>query len=121
MLLAEIEGEPAGYAWICTQPESAAAASHGLTLGPGECLHWSSATFEEFRRRGVYTSLQRFSRAYMKAHGYKRVYGGADTRNPAPLRMIKNLGLKPVRLRHLRCVLRRTQQWNERVPPDFSV
>jgi GNAT superfamily N-acetyltransferase len=117
MFLAEVEEVPAGYAWMCTQPDAKAPASHGLRLEPGEGLHWSSFTFEDFRQRGIYTALQRFSRSYMKARGCVRVYGGADTRNPAPLRMMKRLGLRPVHVCRVRRVLGRRRQWVEPVAP----
>jgi GNAT superfamily N-acetyltransferase len=121
MFIAEVDGELAGYAWMCTRTDSHAAKSHGLELKPGEGLHWDSATFPEFQRQGIYTALQRFSRAFMKSRGYSRVYGGADTSNPAPLRMMKKLGLKPVRLLRLRRILGRERRWVEAIPPDFRL
>lgn len=121
MFVALVGGEIAGYAWMCTQPDAWAPQDHGLRLQPGEGLHWDSVTFEEFRARGIYTALQRFSRAHMKAKGYQRVYGGADTRNPAPLRMMKTLALKPVHLYCERRILGRKRAWVEPIPADFKV
>jgi GNAT superfamily N-acetyltransferase len=121
MLIALAEGEIAGYAWICASAEGAAAKAHLLDLKQGEALHWDSVTFEEFRRQGVYTELQKFSRAYLKGRGYARVYGAANTRNPAPVKMMKKLGLKPVHLRHTMRILGRKRQWLEPIPPDFQV
>jgi GNAT superfamily N-acetyltransferase len=121
VFIAEVDGDVAGYAWMCTQSDSRAAREHGLNLGPGEGLHWDSRTLERYRRQGVYTALQRFSRGYMKARGYVRVYGGANIRNPAPLRMMKNLGLQPVHVYHMRRILGRKRRWVEPIPPGFSV
>ena len=121
VFIAEVDGDVAGYAWMCTQSDSRAARNHGLDLGPGEGLHWDSRTLERHRRQGVYTALQRFSRAYMKARGYVRIYGGANTRNPAPVRMMKNLALQPVHLCHVRRVLGRKRLWVEPIPRGFSV
>lgn len=121
VFIAEVDGDVAGYAWMCTQADSRAAREHGLDLGPGEGLHWDSRTFERYRRQGVYTALQRFSRAYMKARGYVRIYGGANVNNPAPMRMMKNLGLQPVHVYHMRRVLGRERMWTEAIQPDLPI
>jgi len=121
MFLAEVDGKPAGYAWMCTKPGSRPARDHGLDLKPGEGVHYGSMTLEKFRRQGIYTALQRFSRAHMRARGYSRVYGGANIRIPAPVRMMKNLHLRPVHLCHITRILGRRRVWVQPVPPDFGV
>jgi GNAT superfamily N-acetyltransferase len=121
MFLAEVGGKLAGYAWMCTKPDSRPARDHGLDLKPGEGVHYGSMTLEDFRRQGIYTALQRFSRAYMRAHGYSRVYGGANIRMPAPVRMMKNLGLRPVQVCHSRRILGRRRVWAEPLPPNFTI
>lgn len=114
--VAEVEGKIGSYAWVATEADSHAARAHGLRLGPGECVHYGSVTLPRFRRRGLYTELQKLSRAHMRGLGYTRLYGGAVVGDPAPERMAARLGLKPVHLNHERWRLGFLRTWTEPAP-----
>jgi len=121
MLIAEVAGEIAAFAWLCPIPGTYPTATHGIDLGPGEYVHYNSVTLPQFRQRGLYTALQRFSRAHMRDRGYLRAYGGAVIGSPAPMRMMRNLGLRPVHLYRERWRLGRLRRWTEPVPPDLGI
>jgi GNAT superfamily N-acetyltransferase len=90
-LLALYKGQPAGYAWACTEVQPGLERVQ-ITLSPGDMLCVDVYTSPAFRGKGVHTALTLARFALFRELGYSRAVTYIEKRNYPSLAVWRKVG-----------------------------
>ena len=97
--VAIVEHAVAGFAWLYMQKKKyEPAIETEISLEDGESLIYDRLVFPEFRGNGIGEKLNEERIHFLKARGFKKVYGYVYTDNIVSIKSLKALGLYPTRI-----------------------
>jgi len=96
LMVLDIEGDVAGFLWMAREEIYLNDVEHMLKLQDGEVFVHNVHTFEEFRRRGVFSSLYSYLANDLRSHkSATRVLTFIDDGNQESLAAHERIGMKP--------------------------
>jgi len=98
-LIAVVDGKIAGYSWLYFQKTKyEPAIETEIALEDGESLIYDRLVFPEFRGNGIGEKLNEERIHFLKARGFKKVYGYVVADNIVSIKSLKALGFYPTRI-----------------------
>jgi len=88
------DGRVLNYSWVCYREREIEYVDEIIHLGDSEAFIFNCYTFKEYRGLSVYPWALVAIQAYLKSHGYQKVYIDASTGNMPSVKGIEKSGFR---------------------------